>query len=479
MTGGEDILSWWGGPPGLGGVQITVGVDGALTGLRLGADERLVGALDVRGIGAEPYRPDRVRIEADEVETSGRCAGVEVRVRHTFNHLWQVRIGLSNPSPHHVRLDRLLLDVAAGADGWLEVFAAGAVAYLSFHRLVTAHCLALRLTRGDLVTGPDGLGTPELQLPPGGRYQVALSGEWYPDPAAVRQRLPAWFPDSLDRDAGDRVDPLIGHPDVAVTVRQSADDPDLDLVDVAEPRGVTRLGVAYVDEDRSYGRAARRLVARGELVTAAEALVLWRGLAGHHVGHEEAAGLIEAYLDRPSDAPGPLRVMLLLHAQELLGQDQAARAAAELRALPPGPGVPLAALHLLAGMARETGADAIDDIVARLVGLLGDPATDAVTLAELQILVSGRTEAVRNRLARARREVELLCATEPGELWPVRADAQIARAVVVHSLLPHRETASSLAHRRVRRLLARATTAPDGMEALAWLLTLAAADWSG
>lgn len=475
-SSGEDVLTWWGDTAGSGGGQITVGPDGAVTGLRLGAGEQLVGALGVRGIGDEAYRPDRVRVEADEIETSGTCAGVDVRVRHSFNHVWHLRIGLSNPGDRSVRLGRLLLDLAAGPDGWLEVFAGGAVAYLTFHRLAPPRCLAFRLTRGDLVAGPGAVGTPELELAPGGRYQVVLSGEWYAGPAAVRQRLPAWFPDSLDHVAGDRADPLIEHPDVAVTVRGAEDDPDFDIVDVAEPRGVTRLRVAYVDEERSYGRVIRHLVARGELLSAAEALLVLRGVADHEVGHDEAAGLIEAYLDRPRDASGPLRVIALLRAQEVLGEDLAGPAAEELLALSPGPGVPLAALHLLAASGEGIR---IDDLVGRLAVLLSDPATDPVTLAALQILVSGGTDAVRARMARALREVELLCGTDPGELWPPRADADIARAVVVQSLLPNRAAEPPLAHRRVRRLIARAATAPDGLETLAWLLSLTAADWSG
>lgn len=489
MTGetnaGEDVLTWWGDTAGSGGAHITVDADGALTGLRLGAGEQLVGGLGVRGIGGEPYHPDRVRVDADEIETSGTCAGVDVRVRHSFDHVWHLRIGLTNPGDRPVRLGRLLLDIAAGDDGWLDVFAGGAVAYLTFHRLASSRCLALRLIRGDLVTGPDGVGTPEVELAPGGRYQLVLSGEWYAGPAAVRQRFPAWFPDSLDHVAGDRVDPLIEHPDVAVTIRRSEGDPDFDLLEVAEPRGVTHLRVAYVDEERSYGRVTRQLLARGELLSAAEALVVLRGVASHEVGRDEAAGLIESYLDRPRDPSGPLRVILLLRAQEVLGEDRAELAAEELLALPPGPGVPLATLHLLAAgrqrMERPGAAPsvAIDDVIGRLVHLLGDPATDPVTVAELRILVSGGTDAVRERMSRALREVELLCSTEPGELWPARPDADIARAVVVRSLLPSPTTEHPVIHKRLRRLVARAATAPDGMETLAWLLSLTAADWSG
>ena len=198
MTTHDHVLSWWGDTAGSAGVQITVGPDGALTGLLLGGSERLAGAFGVRGIGAEAYVPDDVRIEADEIETAGTCAGVAVRVRHSFDTVWRVRISLTNTGEAPVRIGRLLLDVAPGSDGLLEVFGAGAVAYLTFHSLSAARCLSLRLIRGDLVTGPDGLGTQEIELAPGGRNQVVLSGDGYAGTDAVRQRLPLWFPDSLD-----------------------------------------------------------------------------------------------------------------------------------------------------------------------------------------------------------------------------------------------------------------------------------------
>ncbi len=476
MNSHEEVLSWWGDTAGSEGAQITVGPDGRLTGLLLGDSEQLVGALGVRGIADEPYRPDEIRVDADEIETAGRCAGLDVRVRHSFDHVWQMRIGLTNPGDRPVRVGRLLLDAAAGADGLLEVFGAGAVAYLTYHRLTSPRCLSLRLTRGDLFAGRDGLGTPELELAPGGRYQVVLSGEWYAGPDRVRQRLPIWFPDSLDHPFADRADPLIEHPDVAVTVRAVTGAPDLDVLEIAEPRGVARLEVSYVDIHRACGRIARDLVDRGELTTAAEALIVLRGVADHTVGQDEAAGLVEAYLDRPGDAPGPLRVVLLLRARDLLGEHLAVRAAAELAALPPGPGVLLAGLHLFTAAPDAVDGLTPESLAGRLVGLLADPDTDPVTLTELQLLLAGGSEEVGVRLVRARREVDLLCATDPGELWPLRSDADAARALAVDALLPNPQGEPTVAYRRVRRLIARSPLEPDGLEAVAWLLTLPSTD---
>ncbi|MDO5500258.1 MAG: hypothetical protein Q4F67_11345 [Propionibacteriaceae bacterium] len=473
MTGREDVLSWWGDTTGAEGAQIRIGPDGRLAGMLLGDAELLIEALGVRGIGEEPYRPDHVRVEVDEIETSGRCAGVDVRVRHNFDRHWQVRIGLTNPTDQPLPVDRLMLDVRPGPEGLLQVHAAGALAFLTFHRFGTPRCLALRLTRGDLIADEDGIGTPRLELAPGGRYQLVLSGEWYAEPQAVRQRYPVWFPDSLDRVAADRVDPLIDHPDTAVLIKGDHDDaPDLERLEVADARGVTWLDVAYADEERTFARLARHLAAAGALSTAAEGLIVLRAMPGHHLAHDEAAGLIEAYLDRPGDDSSPLRALLLVRAREwLVGTGGLTeRAAAELADLPPGPGVPLAWLHLWASGQLVGHEPEIAAVVDRLSGAMTDQSLDPVTLAELRLMVSGGAPELRARLARALREVDLMCTLTHGELWPRRSDADLARAVVVHSLLrPAQGREMPDAHRCVRRLIARAPLAPDGLEALAWL----------
>lgn len=467
------VLTWkWDGSPPVGS-QVHFDQAGRLTGVQLAGSDRIVATLGPERLGDRPWVPEDVRIDADEIEATASFGSVQMRTRHNFDHAWQLRISLTNTGTEEVRPGRLVLAAAAGEDAHLWVHAAGALAFLVFHRRHDDTCLALRLTRGDLISEDGVLGTPPLVLGPGGRYHLTLSGEWYADAAAVRQRYPAWFPVRVDLDAADD-DLPVGHEDAAV-VRA---DPDagsparLVRVEVSDAGGVTLIDLAYAAEQQTFAAAAEAVASTGEISDAAAGLCVHQAMTNHDLAQDTALQLIQSYLNAPADPAGPLRVALRtqLHiwtgAPELLEQ-----AESDLRALPAGPGVPLAWLTLWAaqrlGEREPTG---IPEVAARLRGLVRQPSIDPVTRAELSLMVAVRDPAEQRRTSEAVREVELLCTGGPGELWPPRRDVDRARAVVVRSLLPPVVGAEQPdLHETVRRLLARAGTGPAGREVLAWL----------
>lgn len=473
MSPRTDVLSWWGAV----GAQVAFAPDGHLVGLGVGEDEQILAALGLARAGEVPFRPADVRIEADEVETQGRCGPIDVRVRHTFDHTWQWRVGLTNRSDRPIVVGRIIVDAAAGPRGFLTVHAAGALAFLTFHRVTEPGCLALRLTRGELVVADGRLGTPELHLEPGARYQLTLSGDWYAGPGVVRQRYPAWFPEPVDLDAGDRGDWQIEHPDAGIEMHEVSPGrapSTLVRAQVSDATGITRVDMAFADESGTYAAVAAAPARRGRILTAAEGLCVHRAYADQRLSAAEAAALIEDYLDEPPDAPGPLGVVLRARAHEAAGDDLASqhtavrRAAAELAALPMGPGVPLAWLSVWAG-ARMLGDEPDPAVAARQLAVLTrNPGPDPVTWAEASLLLGLERDPAL--MQRASRELELLCNPGPGGLWPPAPDSRRARAVAVQSLMrPAAEGSCPDLHLTVRRLVARASVAPDGIEALAWL----------
>lgn len=468
-----EVLTWkWDGSTPVGS-QVHFDQTGRLTAVQLADADRIVAALGPERLGDEPWVPEEVRIDADEIEATATFGAVHMRVRHNFDHTWQLRISLTNTGVEEVRPGRLVLATAAAEDAFLWVHAAGALAFLVFMRRHGDMCLALRLTRGDLICEDGVLATPALVLGSGDRYQLTLSGEWYADAGAVRQRYPAWFPAQVDLDAADD-DVPVGHEDAAI-VRRDADAGSparLVRVEVSDAVGVTRVDLAYAAEEPTYAAVAEAVARVGHITGAAEGLCVHQAMINHDLAQDSALDLIRDYLSTPPDPPAPLRVALRTQLHIWTGEPRLLEEAeTELRALPAGPGVPLAWLTLWAaqrlGEREPTG---IPEVAARLRGLVGQPGIDPVTRAELSLMVALRDPAEQRRTAAAVQEVELLCAGGPGQLWPPRPDVDRARAVVVRSLLPPAAGVEQPdLHEAVRRLLARAGTGPEGREVLGWL----------
>lgn len=467
----SEILTWSSGGSEPRGSQLSFDAAGRLNGLQVGA-VKIIAELGPVRLGEVDWIPDRVRIEADEVEAIGFCGPVEVRIRHNVDHTWAVRIALHNTGPDEVRPGRLVLAAAAAEDSLLWVHAAGVLGFLTFHRRRDPACLALRVTRGDLVDDDDLLGTPELVLAPGGRYQLTLSGEWYADWGAVRQRYPTWFPGEVDLAHTD--DRPIGHEDAATIVH----DPDpqaparIVRVEVSDAVGVTRVEAAYAAEPESYAELGEILQDRDRIESAAAGLCLYQAMVNRDLPEQPTLAMIREFLDDSDGEPGPLRVALRTQLHAWTGELAQLRTAEhELRLVQPGPGVPLAWLMVWAGQRlAEQQPSGIAEVVAKLRGLVGDPTVDPVTRAELALLVAVRDPVQRRRMADALREIELWCRGLPGQLWPPRSDLDWARAVVVSSLLPPQEGVEQVdLHQPVRRLLARAHEHRNRVEVMAWL----------
>lgn len=477
MSGDEAVLGWgWQAAGERLGCQLEFDEEGALTGLLAGGGEQIVARLGVLGIRREgdlqPWRPDQVWREVDEVEARGRCAGLQLRVRHNLDHTWQLRVLLRNDTEAEINIDALVLSAAAGPDALLTVLAAGAVGMLGWHRLGVGApaptgptSLGLRLGRGDLRLVDGGLRTPPLRLGPGEAYTLTLHGEWYAGPMHLATRLPQWFPVRLDLDSPSDLEPLLEHPDLAV------DWPDLkrplSTLRVAGPEGLVELDVAIADEEALLRSVISALRDRGRLTDAAQALVLQHAAHRQLLGADEAADLLTDYAERTPDPVSARQVLvwIRMNADGLDNDGELLRRAADdLTGLPVGPGHGLAGLHLWIRQ-RLTGTEPDPtSLLAGIAGATAGPAVDPLLLLELGTLLP--SVAADPRHARAARLAELLNTTRPAEPHPARPDADLARLIAVRSL-EQRPDSELLC-----RLLARAADAEDPLaatEMLSWL----------
>lgn len=466
------VLDWGGPDEPL--TRIAVASDGSITTIDA-AGEELLRLLTLPSIGGAPIVAREIRIEADEIETVGECAGLEVRVRHSFDRTWQWRIGLVNPGREVVEAGRLALGFGAGRDGFVYVLAAGALGALTVHRAGGPSCLAFRVTRGELVDDDGVVATPPLRLEPGGRYQLTLSGEWYADSAAVESRRPAWFPDPVDLSAEDEPDFVIDHPDAAIRVEELGPPAPSRVVrhEVVEATSRTRVDVAFVAEARTYATVATAALERGFLRDAAEAVCVHRAMSGHDLGRDEAIELIEDYLADPGSLADPLRAIVLIRSAEWAGRERLARAAEFLAGVPTQDGVPLAWLTLWMAQQLHGEAPEVADTLSRL--LPGPGETLGIGLrAELTLLVGPDPDPAIAR--RAATYLRVIAQGGPGTIRRPGVPAwRRAIAVVVRALGGEPGTGTPPeVQAAVRRLIALSATAPDGLRTLAWLTLLPA-----
>lgn len=462
------VLEWVGfGQPH---TRLTVAPDGSITSVDV-AGEELLRLLTPPSLGGAPFVARDTRIEADEIETLGECAGLEVRVRHSFDRTWQWRIGLFNPGSEAVEAGRLALGFGAGREGFVHVLAAGALGVLTVHRAGAPSCLAFRLTRGELVDDDGLVATPPLRLAPGGRYQLTLSGEWYADSAAVESRRPAWFPDPIDLTAEDEPDFVIEQPDAAIRIEELGPATPSRVVrhEVVEATSRTRVDVAFVAEAQTYAVLATIALERGYLLDAAEAVCVHRAMSGHGAGRDESIELIEDYLADSGPAADPLRAIVLVRSAEWAGRDRLARAADFLAGVPMQDGVPLAWLTLWMAQQLHGEVPEVADTLARL--LPGPGETLGIGLrAELALLVGPDPDPILAR--RAATYLRVIAQGGPGTMRRPGVPAwRRAIAVVVRALggEPGPDVQAA-----VRRLIAVSATAPDGLRTLAWLTLLPA-----
>ncbi|MDO5683999.1 MAG: hypothetical protein Q4G46_14390, partial [Propionibacteriaceae bacterium] len=371
---------------------------------------------------------------------------------------------------------RLALEFEAGRDGLVHVLAAGALGLLTVHRAGDPACLAFRLTRGELIDDDGIVATPQLRLPPGGRYQLTLSGEWYADSAGVESRRPPWFPDSIDLSAGDEPDFVIEHPDAAIRLEELGPWAPSRVVrhEVVEATSRTRVDVAFVAEAQTYAAVAVKALERGYLVDAAEAVCVHRAMTCHGLGRDEAIELIEDHLADPGSADDPLRAIVLIRSAEWAGGDRLIRAAEFLAGVPTQDGVPLAWLTLW--MAQQLHEE-VPDVAATLARLSPGP-SEALGIglrAELALLMGPDPDPVIARQAET--YLRVISQGGPGTLRRPGVPAwRRAIAVVVRSLGGQPEPPELQG--AVRRLIAlsaptsgpgASATTPDGLRTLAWL----------
>ncbi|GAB3623985.1 hypothetical protein GCM10027418_20690 [Mariniluteicoccus endophyticus] len=458
-------LRWAAGVPGERiGCRLEVGADGRLHRLAVEQGSEVVRGLGPTGalVDGAYVAPTGLVAQAfdDEVEITGDLRPLRLRVRHNIDRTWQVRVQLTNPTDREVVVDRIAWELTPGADARAVVLAAGATAMLAFCPLPVAGAapvLGLRLTRGDLVVDDEGLACPRIVLAPGASWSLTLQGEWYASRVALWADLPRWFPETAV-DGRDLEDWAVDHPDAAVT--GPGDRGGVRRVTVAEARGTTLVDLAVApDAADEITRTVHAAVDRGHLPDAATAVV---AALGQGIGLDTRVGeLLDDYAERTPDGPSAMQVCLWAR-MATLGHcgmlDRALGTAARLR---PGPGTGLAAVALWTAAALE-GRDhtEIGHRVARLADGEASP-LDPATVVELGEL-SRHTDP---RVVAARWELELICHADPGEVFPPRPDAELARAVAVRTLA--QDPCTTL----VRRLLSRCADRDplDNVEVIAWL----------
>ncbi|WP_141211195.1 hypothetical protein [Enemella dayhoffiae] len=466
----REVLSWGlAGDHHRLGCQLEFDPAGNLHSLTAGG-QQLIGGLAVLGVRRDgelhPWLPDTARLEADEVEARGRCAGLRLRVRHNLDFTWHLRITLTNDTEQPVALDGLVLHAAPGRDALLLVTPAGPCTQLGWHRLAPSdgvECLGMRLSRGDLIRAGDELRTPPLRLGPGEAYTLILHGDWYASSFELQQRQPDWFPPLLDLTAAD--DELeLNDPDVALS--WDSEDGPLRELTVAAAEGVTRLSVAFADEEAAYGRLVGAIQRRGLIAHAAEALALQRAELLQLISTDETTALLAEYAERTPDPADTRQVLVWLRMAATTGEAALVeRAAAVLAELPVQPGYALAWLNLWVQQQLLGIEPSLGEAQRRIAEWLAQPGQDPLIIRELAQLL-GPQQQRQPTIRRGSRVADLLCLLRPAEAWPAYADERLAQLVSIRALAEHEHTAL------LNRLLARAEASPgplDSAAVLGWL----------
>ncbi len=181
-----------------------------------------LGAVEMDGRPVEPV-PGATRVDPDEIEFSWRIGPVVLRIRHTVEVTWQIRVAVTDTGPGS-RIDRLVLHARAGTGrtAWaVRAGAEGSLVVLGDDPRRPGPAFAL--VQGEVRGGGTDLDHGPVVLEPGGSHVVRWRGEIVDDligfAGARHEVLPAW--------------PVIGPADEAVV-----EHPDLAVVDERVDPGV-------------------------------------------------------------------------------------------------------------------------------------------------------------------------------------------------------------------------------------------------
>lgn len=185
----------------------------------------------------------RCEVDADEVEQRWDVPGTDlrVRVRHTFDRTWQMRVMVRNSGSEPTEA-RLRWEAGRGPDAQLGIHAAGGHASCR----VAGSTPGAEILQGMLVAGAVGPGAAtRMRVEPGGTSVTTWKFDWA-DPTSPPP-LPTWWP-RTDLDADDPV--VICDADLVVVNATSSEQgwelpaaPGVRRVEVVE---ATRVGIVEI-----------------------------------------------------------------------------------------------------------------------------------------------------------------------------------------------------------------------------------------